>query len=102
MRLYPAAVANERMAAGFSKHYTHNKTMDKEERKKLVSQIEALREKIRQSDCPTPSDLRELQTLKSILLTESKNESLRISESGPKSSFFSKKSMSGFTNRRRK
>jgi hypothetical protein len=72
-----------------------------QERQKLIDESDALEAKLSTAEFPSPSDLRRVGQIRSLLLTDGETETLNFSASKPTDSYFSKRTMSGFTNRRR-
>lgn len=67
----------------------------------MIEESDALEAKLSAAEFPSPSDLRRVSQIRSLLLTDGETETLIFSASKPTDSYFSKRSMSGFTNRRR-
>lgn len=72
-----------------------------QERQKLIEESDALEGKLSVAEFPSPSDLRRIGEIRSLLLTDGETETVTFSASKPTDSYFSKRTMSGFTNRRR-
>lgn len=76
--------------------------MTHDQRKKLIEEQDALEVKISSSEFPLPSDLRRVGQIRSLLLTDGVTETVNFSDSKPTGSYFSKRTMAAFTNRRRR
>lgn len=76
--------------------------MTQEKRQKLIEESDALEAKLSAAEFPSPSDLRRIDQIRSLLLTDGETETVSFAASKPSSSYFSPRSMSGFTNRRRR
>ena len=70
--------------------------MTQEERQRLILEMATL-----EKDMETPSQMRRYNEIRSLLLTDGKSGTIEVKTTGAKDSYFSKRSMSGFTNRRR-
>lgn len=75
--------------------------MTQKERQNLIEEKSALEAKISTADFISPSDLRRVSQINSLLLTNGENDKIAVIHGGQKCDYFSKRSMSGFTNRRR-
>ena len=71
--------------------------MKQEERHRLILEMAEL-----EKDMETPSQMRRYNEIKSLLLSDGKTSTIEVKTTGAKDSYFSKRSMAGFTNRRRR
>ena len=71
--------------------------MTQDERTKLIDEASKI-----EANLETPAQLRRLNEIKSLLLSDGGTDKITVKMSNPRSSFFVKKSMTRATNSRRK